>query len=624
MAPESENNKGFIPPDLLIGATTEILAANTALDKDKFTVVIPGLKTGTSYAFQFQYVFEDGEESDWSPGVSVTTASPTALNAPQFLEADLSSNGSTLIIKWSGVDYLGNAYGTNLAGVEVFIRGGTYGSTSISANRLFTKQGVELLTVDVGANYHVKLRAVSKAGGVSAFSTERMASPVAPLVVDLTPPTNPTGISATAEVDPNDNTGFSLKSTFSFTKSSDTTCRGYRIRWTTETSNPVYEYAFVEHPASGSTVSYTATGLIPNVTYYYQVAAVDEFNNTQSYSTAGTFVAQDSVATAEGSLARLKSYISIGGATGDQFKFGTGIATSINTSTTITPSLSSGTYHGIILNKTGNKNNYFLTNGYFRVGTDTQFMYFNGNDLYVTGNIDIKGGSKFGGHVQLSTTGASIFNGTIANDILTTDGWILNNTGLQFKKTINGNLTDMITLSSSTGTLTALSANITGTITGSNIFGSTIATAESSTARRAILNPSTHALSFFATGGVGQAHVSPFDDANNPGFIISAGSSPLSTIGSSSDPAMLMYKNSSSGNYITILPGSSQGTTGVGIYMSTGTSPSLSGGTFVSTSGAGFGRLRNISTVTTTNWGSSGSSYQNSGEEGEVLLVYVP
>jgi hypothetical protein len=58
----------------------------------------------------------------------------------------------------------------------------------------------------------------------------------------------------------------------------------------------------------------------------------------QSYTTSGTFGAQDSVATAEGSLARLKSYISIGGATGDQFKFGTGISESINTSTTTTPS----------------------------------------------------------------------------------------------------------------------------------------------------------------------------------------------------------------------------------------------------------------------------------------------
>lgn len=248
----------------------------------------------------------------------------------------------------------------------------------------------------------VRARFSRKLGGFTGYSNTATVTPDKIDQTDTTPPSNPTNISATAAVDANDKTGFSLQATISFTKSSDADCRGYRIRWTTQTVNPVYEYGYVDHPSTGNTVSFTVSGLIPNVTYYYQVASVDNFNNTQTYSTSGTFTAQDSVATAEGSLARLKSYISIGGATGDQFKFGTGILESINTSTTTTPSLSSGTYHGILLNKTGNKNNFWLTTGQIRVGTDTQFMYFNGTDLYLTGDINARSGSITG---NLTMTG---------------------------------------------------------------------------------------------------------------------------------------------------------------------------------------------------------------------------
>ncbi len=253
----------------------------------------------------------------------------------------------------------------------------------------------------------VRAKFSKKLGGFTGYSNTVTVTPDKIDPTDTTAPSNPTNVSATAVVDTNDKTGFSLQATISFTKSTDEDCRGYRIRWTTQTENPIYEYGYVDHPSSGTTVSFTVSGLIPNVTYYYQVASVDQFNNTQTYTTSGTFTAQDSVATAEGSLARLKSYISIGGATGDQFKFGTGILESINTSITNTPALSSGTYHGILLNKTGNKNNFWLTTGQLRVGTDTQFMYFNGTDLYLTGDINARSG-KISGNLTVTNGGSFI------------------------------------------------------------------------------------------------------------------------------------------------------------------------------------------------------------------------
>jgi chitin-binding protein len=442
-------------------------------DKNYFKIVVTDLNPGEVYPIQFRWQYEDKTYSDWSASKSFTTASEVALNAPQFLSGDVTNDGSTLVVKWSGLDSSGNAYPSNLDRVDIYINGGTYGASYVKAGDSFKTAGTKVIAVGTGTTYYVKLKAVSKSGVESNFSTERSATTVAQIVVDTIPPTNPTSISATAEVDQNDQTGFSLKATFSFTKSSDTSCRGYRIRWTTQTVSPVYEYAFVEHPSSGSTVSYTATGLIPNITYYYQVAAVDELNNTQAYSTAGTFSAQDSVATAEGSLARLKSYISIGGATGDQFKFGTGISESINISTNTTPSLSAGTYHGIVLNKTGNKNNYLLTTGQFRVGSDTQFMYFDANNLYLTGDINAASG-KFSGNILMSSSNASLYNISNGYSIESngtlpagSTGFALNATGLQFK--VAGS--EKITLDASNGnatfngTMTASSAVLNGSLT---------------------------------------------------------------------------------------------------------------------------------------------------------------
>ena len=72
---DASNWEKYYPKDLIINPTSEILAANTANDKNNFTFVAPDLKIGTVYTFQFQYVFEDGVVSKWSPSYQLTTAS---------------------------------------------------------------------------------------------------------------------------------------------------------------------------------------------------------------------------------------------------------------------------------------------------------------------------------------------------------------------------------------------------------------------------------------------------------------------------------------------------------------------------------------------------------------------
>ncbi len=358
----------------------------------------------------------------------------------------------------------------------------------------------------------VRARFIANNGSAGQYGTAVSVTPKSVVVADTTPPTNPTNITAAATVDAYDQTGFSLSSRISWTASTDTSTRGYRLRWSPDNPstvpNPNWEYGFT------NATSYTASGLIPNVTYYYQVAAVDQYNNTQSYSTTQTFTAADSAASAVSAAARLKSILAIGGATGDLFKFGTGIPDSINTSITTTPANTAapiGGYHGILLNKTGNKNNYWLTTGQLRVGTDTQFMYFNGTNLYLTGNINAASGS-FTGNVNIAN-GGSLYSGSIVGGNLSGAGYILNSTGLTFNSagtngitTINGTTGKLTTASASIGnwdvTSTAISkTSSSGTLTLNSATAQI--TAASSTYQAGIATPNTNSASdiVFWAGG---------------------------------------------------------------------------------------------------------------------------
>jgi len=434
-------------------------------NKDYYEITINPLNLVTTYAFQFQWIFEDKKLNEeikdtWSNIFKLTTIADT-INKPQFRAIDLDYTGNTIIVSWTGKDYLGANYKDNLQRIDIWAKGSSFGS-EYKVVGSFQKAGSQTITAAAG-QYYVKLQAVSNSGGVSLFSDEQTILTESPLIVDLTPPDNPTNPGVTSGVDPNDQTGFSAYATFSWTHhpNADTNgTRGYRIRWTYDTENPIYEYGFVDYPNN----SYTATGLIPNVQYSFQVASVDQFNNTQSYLPGGTFTAVDP--TNPDGWARLKSYISIGGATGDLFKFGTGIATSINTSLTTTPSLSSNTYNGIILNKTGNNNNYWLTTGQFRVGGNTQFMYWDGTNLSITGDLGVGGSATVAGHLFMKTSGASIYSGQIVNDTLPegTRGFVLNNNGLLVQDNGIGANRKYVRLDPTTGTIFANNAQIEGAL----------------------------------------------------------------------------------------------------------------------------------------------------------------
>ena len=410
----SASYKGYLPPDLQktdAGAAT----AATETPSGSFDKIIRlPLVKNKKYKFWFTYVYEDAETKKLTEGPRSPIVE-SAFDIPNLtkpvLNLTLTASYRAYGVKFD-IDPLSvqedivifESLTGLFSGEEYIVYVGT--STNV--------------TIQTGSTAPRWVKVTVRDKWLDVNRSSVTAGPVTPLNPD--PDTtytvaNPTTTSASASIDPKDLSGFSLVSTMTWAVSADTKTAGYAIRWSTTnptSGTPLWEYASVDGRTNNT---FTATGLIPNTTYYYQVAAVTPYDVVNWTSPASnTFIASDADGTAAGALARLKSFIAIGGVSQDLFKIGTGIAQSINLNTDplVSPTLTAGTYHGILLNKstTNVGNNFWLTTGQFRVGNPTEFMYWNGTNLYLTGNINATGG-KFTGNVQLAIPTGGTTSGTL-------------------------------------------------------------------------------------------------------------------------------------------------------------------------------------------------------------------
>lgn len=393
--------------------------SNSVLSKDSYSVTIENLpvKLAGKYNFVFNYYYKNPDDTQTTPVLGPPSATYSIeLAVPDLSEAPTNvvavGGVSSYTVSWDKPTF--KTYGdtivyesdTNLfnsSSKVVFV--GTDNQCSVITSD-YNNKWVYVVHRDIFREAHKK-------GTVAGPITIKTADPDTTFTV-----ANPGSTSASASIDPKDLSGFSLVSNITWVQSTDTKTAGYAIRWSTDNpasvQTPLWEYASVSGRA---TTSFTATGLIPNTTYYYQVASTTPYDVVNwTGAASGTFIASDADGTAAGALARLKSYIAIGGASQDLFKIGTGISQSINLNTDpiTNPTLTAGTYHGIILNKstTNVGNNFWLTTGQFRVGNPTEFMYWNGTNLYLTGNINATGG-KFTGNVQLAIPAGSTTSGVL-------------------------------------------------------------------------------------------------------------------------------------------------------------------------------------------------------------------
>lgn len=258
-----------------------------------------------------------------------------------------------------------------------------------------------------------------------------------PIVVDTVGPANVTSVSSTSGIDTTGYLGFNAYANISWPAVTGGGIRGYRIRFSND-NNATYSY--VDSPGTGTT--YKLAGLAIGSTYKIAVATYDEYNNTSSSYVSGSDV------TVTGTPS-VSNYIS-----GGPFQFGVGVG-SVST----------------------NKGLYFDASNYWYVnatnsarlkvgGASSNYLLWDGSTFAIDGNITARGGT-FSGNIFMSTSGASIYNGTIdaTTGNLTGNGFALNSTGL---KVASG--TNSVTIAAATGTITANA----GSIGGWNLSGTTL------------------------------------------------------------------------------------------------------------------------------------------------------
>jgi len=408
-----------VPADLQkTTADAAAVAALTSKDSYDITLRLPLTRANKTFSFWFNYVYQDQDtkiitEGPRSPIVQYGFDIPNYTKGVQnlTLTAGFKSYGVKFTIDPTSIQediVIFESLTADFAN-QYIVYVGT--STNVTINTSdFAPRWVKVRSRDKWLTQNnTDVIAVGPDAGGSV--TPKNADPDT-----STAPAAPSGVSVVGSVDPDDKSGFSIQLDASWTASSDTNVAGYVIRWTTQnpatTPSPVWEYGQVD---GRTTTKFSVTGAIPNTLYYYQVTAKSPYNaiswTSPQSGTVGPIVDANAPSDA---FAQLRSILSIGGKTADLFKIGTGIAQSINTSTTITPAQTAGTYSGIILNKstTNYGHNYWLNTGQFRVGSATNFLYWDGSNLYTTGKINATGGS-FTGDVQLN--GGTLYAGVLPN-----------------------------------------------------------------------------------------------------------------------------------------------------------------------------------------------------------------
>jgi hypothetical protein len=273
-----------------------------------------------------------------------------------------------------------------------------------------------------------------------------------PIVVDTTGPANVNSVNTSGGLDTLGVVGFNGYANISWPAVTGGGIRGYRIRFRPVT-NPASSYSYADSPGTGT--SYRLAGLGAGLSYEIAVATYDEYNNTSSSYVAGSNVTVGGtpyIASTVDVTGFFRAKANPADADSTAFKFG----------------------YGVEIGKRGllfNPNNYWYIDSnqsaLLKVGGATSnFISWDGTKFTIDGDITARGG-QFSGNIFMSTSGASIYNGTIDSSTgnLTGDGFALNSTGLKVASGVNS-----VTIAAATGTITANA----GSIGGWNLSGNTL------------------------------------------------------------------------------------------------------------------------------------------------------
>lgn len=440
MRPDYLDSGGYQPstqtaaPDLSASAAE---AANAAASgsQNSYEVIIENIDLNLykEYAFVFSYILSNDDPKDTTIVVGppsprfVVTQSQVASSIPDYTEAptNVVATGGVLSyqVTWDKPTWqnytdtiIWEGTSSSFNGSEPVVWTGTGTQANILASNTDNRY-IKILHRD--KFFHSNTTSANK------FVIKGPITPVDPIVVDITGPPAVGTAGVSGGIDPTAYLGFNGYANVTWSPVTSGDIRGYRIRFK-PTTESVYSYA--DSPGTGT--SYKLEGLAIGVTYEFAVATYDQYNNTTSgYVSGGTLAIPGTPV--------MTGYISAGA-----FKFGDGVVSG---------------KRGLLFNSS---NYWYINSGStaeFKVGGPTSnYIKWDGATLNIDGNIGATGTATIGGNINLSTSGASIYNGTINTaGTLTGNGFALNSTGL---KVANGS--NSVTLDAATGTITANAGSI--------------------------------------------------------------------------------------------------------------------------------------------------------------------
>jgi hypothetical protein len=153
-------------------------------DKDFFNFKAAGLKINKNYAIKFQWVYNDGSLSDWSPGFILTTSNETSPDVPTSVTVPETSTGSIPVTL--------SVFPEKAKRVDVIITGGVFGTSTVAHS--FTTSGVATIAAPAGF-YTVQLRSVSPSGVTSTVGSSFTVT-ISDVGETIQSPTNPNGFSS--------------------------------------------------------------------------------------------------------------------------------------------------------------------------------------------------------------------------------------------------------------------------------------------------------------------------------------------------------------------------------------------------------------------------------------------
>jgi hypothetical protein len=307
---------------------------------------------------------------------------------------------------------------TGASYAKVYESGTTWGAGDPSESDLvFSGSSPAIIKKTVYTQRFVKIRFLTDDGFTSSWSAEQSVTPIDAIAADVNAPAAPSTLATpTSGIDTSGTLGFNGYINLSWTAISDTTLRGYRIKFRPyKATAPFENYSYVDSPGTGTT--YRLDGLSVGATYEIGIASYDEFNNTSSSYTSFTN-------TTISGTPSLSNYITSGAA---GFQFGSGIKDKDGTQ--------NAAAQGIYLS---NNNYWYLTSAnsaLFKIGGSTSnYVSWDGQKLNVDGDLGVAGGTTIGGNIAMGASGASIYQGTLSSGNLASDGFLLNSGGLVIKK----------------------------------------------------------------------------------------------------------------------------------------------------------------------------------------------